>query len=729
MHCCFVVLFVLATSLTASAQGWEWLNPLPQGNGLGDLEYCGSNQLYSTGSYGSAIGSTDGGETWTIRETGEHACPFDVEFVSPNEGWGITGDYAWRFGDQFANTIFHTTDGGVTWLPQYHSPLVSLSGISFPSAESGWAVGAADTAGHNLVILHTTNGGLTWTEQVHDSSGSGHLFFLNEEEGWISHQRGVLHTNDGGISWQWYSTPYWFYFDLMFEDSDHGWGVGLQDVYRTTDGGQTWVPQLLPDANNYRFRSVAVAGPNQIWVTADGSGHQVPTGRIYHSDNAGQTWTHTVLDSVNILYDIVFSDSQHGWICGSGGVVYQTADGGATWSRRAGAVTTNAPFYFPAVSCADQPRGGAGATPPWPVETGARILHTTDGGESWFEQFVDSNGAYIHDIKAVSSTNIWAVGSHILHSTDGGVSWVQVTIGDVSWGRSIACPDDQVVWIVSNDMPPQVHRSTDGGITWESHDVEDIWKYNTMTACDANNIWVTAWWDLLDEGEVSHSSDGGVTWESQLELGGQVDAIFFADSLHGWAKVWYSGLWTSVSRTTDGGDTWVLSEDTLWGFDRIQFVDTLNGWATGYSTYRSTDGGITWQEFNPRVENWMRDANFISPTQGWLVGWDSILRFDGSIFTAPDVPAASPASFTLLPAYPNPFNAVTTLSFDLPAAGRVRVEIFDITGRLVQTLADQMYSAGRQSIYYDASELSSGLYFARASSGSLHAVQKIVLLK
>jgi photosystem II stability/assembly factor-like uncharacterized protein len=245
------------------------------------------------------------------------------------------------------------------------------------------------------------------------------------------------------------------------------------------------------------------------------------------------------------LNHVVFADTQHGWVCGYDGDVFQTVNGGTTWMRRAGDMITDGAYYFHAVSFADLQNGWiAGSS--W--DTTSPILHSTDGGLTWAVQYVDTSAySFITDIKAVSNTNIWAVGSHVLHSTDGGEHWSIVNSGELSWGLKIACPDNQTIWIVSGWTDPQVHRSTDGGTTWETHDVDGIYKFNTMTASDSNNLWVTSWWDLLDEGEVSHSSDGGVTWEPQMELGGEIDAIFFVDSLHGWAR-----SWPGLVRTSDG---------------------------------------------------------------------------------------------------------------------------------------------------------------------------------
>jgi len=72
-----------------------------------------------------------------------------------------------------------------------------------------------------------------------------------------------------------------------------------------------------------------------------------------------------------------------------------------------------------------------------------------------------------------------------------------------------------------------------------------------------------------------------------------------------------------------------------------------------------------------------------------------------------------PLAFKLHQNYPNPFNPSTNISFVLPTSGRVRLQIFDIQGRLIQTLADKVVNAGEHTVVFDASSLSSGMYMYR----------------
>ena len=88
-----------------------------------------------------------------------------------------------------------------------------------------------------------------------------------------------------------------------------------------------------------------------------------------------------------------------------------------------------------------------------------------------------------------------------------------------------------------------------------------------------------------------------------------------------------------------------------------------------------------------------------------------------------------PDQLILYPNYPNPFNSVTKIGFELLAAGRVRLQVFDITGREVATIAEEWYLAGRHVVTWDANDLQAGLYLVKLTSNSESVVQKIVLIK
>ena len=90
---------------------------------------------------------------------------------------------------------------------------------------------------------------------------------------------------------------------------------------------------------------------------------------------------------------------------------------------------------------------------------------------------------------------------------------------------------------------------------------------------------------------------------------------------------------------------------------------------------------------------------------------------------------ALPGEFSITTIYPNPFNSFTQIEFALPRAGAVSVDIYDILGQHIATLANGTYAAGKHTLVWDARDVSSGVYLCRASSGGSTLTRKLLLLR
>ncbi len=88
-----------------------------------------------------------------------------------------------------------------------------------------------------------------------------------------------------------------------------------------------------------------------------------------------------------------------------------------------------------------------------------------------------------------------------------------------------------------------------------------------------------------------------------------------------------------------------------------------------------------------------------------------------------------PTEFALYPAYPNPFNPSTMISFDVPELQNVSVQIFNITGQLIETLINGNIESGKHKVLWNAGNLPSGIYFVQLKSGDKTINQKLTLLK
>ncbi len=90
---------------------------------------------------------------------------------------------------------------------------------------------------------------------------------------------------------------------------------------------------------------------------------------------------------------------------------------------------------------------------------------------------------------------------------------------------------------------------------------------------------------------------------------------------------------------------------------------------------------------------------------------------------------AVPEEFTLDQNYPNPFNPTTVIKYQLPVSSEVRLEVYDMLGRNVATLVNEQVAAGRHTVNFDASNLSSGVYLYRLQAGSQIMTKKLTILK
>jgi predicted outer membrane repeat protein len=91
--------------------------------------------------------------------------------------------------------------------------------------------------------------------------------------------------------------------------------------------------------------------------------------------------------------------------------------------------------------------------------------------------------------------------------------------------------------------------------------------------------------------------------------------------------------------------------------------------------------------------------------------------------------ASTPEAFRLLPCYPNPFNAVTVIPFELSSPGKVTLTVYDVLGRKVATLAARPMASGSYRIRWDAVNKPSGIYFVRLMIDEYEDVGKVILQK
>lgn len=111
--------------------------------------------------------------------------------------------------------------------------------------------------------------------------------------------------------------------------------------------------------------------------------------------------------------------------------------------------------------------------------------------------------------------------------------------------------------------------------------------------------------------------------------------------------------------------------------------------------------------------------------KGILSGWGSPC----SPQTRPMSDMGTPKEFALNQNYPNPFNPTTNIQYDIPNDVLVSIKVYDMLGREVAELVNEVKNAGRYIVGFNGSNLSSGIYYYKIKAGSFEQTRRMVLIK
>ncbi len=171
---------------------------------------------------------------------------------------------------------------------------------------------------------------------------------------------------------------------------------------------------------------------------------------------------------------------------------------------------------------------------------------------------------------------------------------------------------------------------------------------------------------------------------------------------------------------------------TLCGRDGTELLYTYHSAYPATSLYENLPCGIRFQPdggwcytflFHPWHMNWEESAQLLT----------AIISQDPTDIRDNDEPIL-PKTFSVAQNYPNPFNPATTITYALPTATRVTVDIYNILGRKTRTLINERQSAGSHTVVWDGSDdhgrdVASGVYFYRITAGTESRTRKMVVLK
>jgi photosystem II stability/assembly factor-like uncharacterized protein len=653
--------------------------------------------------------STDGGITWGDQILSSHPVfnPLnpDVIYTSVNNVLKISRD----IGESW-DTLFSFNFDRIKY---------SISGddTSIMYLKSGYD------------IYKSTNSGIHWiniSDSTFKESNPLCLAIMKNEPNsvLVGTEVGIYKTTDAGNHWKKTSdylvinemisvTP-----ELIYAVSgDYLWGI-TGHFLKSTDGGESWSEQNngLPKSQNRFLYSVASAStnPNFIVIGSYGFG-------VYKSFNGGESWIWTNTTSeldLDLYFDPVYTN--HLYVGTNSKGIIKSVNEGIDWDL----------LEFGSLKTSRMP----------------------------FRQLRFSN----------SNTNtafVTANGHGLLKSTDHGVSWSLINVPFLldSYTWSIGCnpADEQHILIGLSGYGYRDLLLTENGgtiinklnltngyggiydIHYDYNNSEKVYVATTDYGLFRSNNSGKDWQQINSGIESIESTY--LPFTSITSVPGLDGALFSTQESVG---NYYGALY----RSTNGGTYWCRIDSTLKILDKNLnlskvFVHPLHqgfiyvsanqhGQYSTYSSggfFRSSDNGWTWQ----KLYDWgvstfvihpiIPSKFYLSTKSGIIVIHDSILVSVEKIINH------HINDFRLSQNYPNPFNPSTTISYSVPhntgKGNAISLRIYDVLGRIVSTLVNDVRSAGNYSVNFDASQYSSGIYYYQLRSGNFVETKKMVLMK
>ena len=654
--------------------------------------------------------STDGGTTWDNRPMpGEPENCFRVRFQP--DGQTVVG--------AFNQGVYRSSDAGLTWartvMPHYPTDLA----LHPDNQDTMWV----PVYEHGL--FRSTDGGTTFSQVLAPGlptggNGRGSVAVCRNDPSRLyvafatpeSHMLGVFRSDDGGQSWT----------DVS-PDDDYFWGQGW---YNNAIG----VSPLNPD--------LVFAGGGALMRSADGGQTWAPVASPhFHVDVHGMDWS---------------LDGTQYWVVTDGGFSHSINDGLSFYSAFNRLPITQ----YVNIDVGDD----------WPMTMGGgsqdnAISVSTDNGNNWFVRWGGDGGGFTIDDN--DSDRMWATsglwGGSLLFrcglSTNGGTAWADINEGIEASGNAYTRirSDHQDPPTIFTNNGPWVYEAPGSGGAWTKTNPTAFprsVREMTVMAAPGEPALIYACLESWLWGERLRVRDNGVWRERSFGLpqGFMLRKVAPHPTDPDRCFALMNGMGSpgqKVFRSENRGQSWTNISGNLPDVPLSDLVahpveDNTLYLATEFGSYHTTDGGQSWERWN----HGMPEAAMVTEMtlvdlreeRGELLvaagtyGRGLWLRNIPVAVSAASEPEAVATRVLLRPAHPNPASDGTTWSFRLEEASRVSLQIYDLRGRLVDTLVDAVVPAGDHTAPWDARRFASGVYFARLQTGG-DAVEtrRVVLVK
>jgi photosystem II stability/assembly factor-like uncharacterized protein len=682
------------------------------------------------GEYFSVIFRTTNGENWEVLPTSFPDIHLtELFFITPDSGWVVGAD----------GYILATRDGGDNWQAQSSGTERTLRSLHFVNSSVGWITGDSSHDDPCMLVLKTTDGGGNWQDLScgDDFLPGRSIFFTDTQNGWIAGisawlEPHIHYTGDGGLNWVRQSVPIWLgsASDIAFATPQIGWATTSGSdfeptgaVLHTVDGGVNWEIQTYTDVD-YNY-SLDVRSELEV-VVAAGS----PTPQVFLTYDGGTTWENHASPTSHSSHGVSWIGDDI-WFTTTPSQILHSRDNGVTWEWANHAST------WESLAWSDTQNG-------W-LTTGTHIqgnpccYRTTDGGSSWWHDVDAPGGAQVQFVDVDHGWMLWDSGDvTVWRTVDGGASWAQHSISNSQLIRGIFFVDSTRGWAFGDNGA--VYLTDDGGVSW-SHQGSGIYTdVRTLYFINSDEGWLAGGNDSGSGGFIRHTMDGGENWLVQTPaLPDNIQSIYFINDQLGWS-LGYGG---SIQATWNGGAEWqqisgVIHDDMA----EIFMIDEQTGWiATNNSyglspaedargfIYKTIDGGFSWEQewSSPWPRNEIYDIALQPDGDLWVCGAHSTLLF--AEISENVVEPATANRFVLSQNFPNPFNPVTTIPYSLATITQINLTVFDMLGRQVTTLVNNLQAAGEYEVTFDANGLPTGIYYYRLTAGDQIQTGKMLLVR
>lgn len=593
MNNAFIAIGSSGKLILSEDQGNTWQN-ISTGisEDLASIQVVSGTTAYILGQHGSLLKSEDGAKTWfpTTRPLTSYFNRKPMFFPSAEIGYILN--------DQ---SIFKTRDGGKRWQKFEYQTSSRFSDVYFINDQEGYICGS------DKLLLHTTNGGETWKEIKVEILGEYTHFssvtFHERNTGYITTSNGeLIKTKDGGKTWNRYSVLPAQGGKLVFSDREPAWLLSLGTLFKSKDKGINWTIDTVSDFN------ALVYNPKIDTWCAVGSGGSYGSGygQSISLKKSDQQWqSRSKIGDSNILVTKMFP-SGTGFAFGSES--YKTLDNGITWKKmpvfkgwtpiqNAAMIDERTGFY---------------------AET-YKIYKTSDGGESWSENFFD----YSAPVSALYFFNtqlgFYKTSNALYRTNSAGKLWTKVDSSLGTQGQ-FQFLDAAHGYCLNFGSGAQILATSDSGKTWSIIHVRDEMFVKSMYFINKSIGFVGG-----GRGELLKTTDSGRSWSPiYTEMTSFLWSIKFTDEKHGYILHTNNNGYSAIHESIDGGQNWKI-------------IYTINKTLSDISV--SGNGFIVSGEGGELFEI-SRDP--VKPANtGYIVGDEVVLAGSKNAFSLPDVEGTS----------------------------------------------------------------------------------------